>query len=71
MWGRGWVIADDDGNFNYAYVKFASPNDAEQTEKQLDGLKIDENIISVRLYSFGETKVGHFPLQDCAHTPSS
>ena len=51
-------VNQTNGNFNYAYVNFASPNDAEQAEKQLDGLKIDENIISVRLHSSGEATVG-------------
>ena len=62
-------VNQTDGNFNYAYVNFASPNDAEQAEKQLDGFKIDENVIRVRLHSSGEAAVGS-PLPHGHFSPS-
>ena len=50
-------VNQTDGDFNYAYVNFASPDDAVQAERLLDGSKIDKNIIRVRLHFSGETTV--------------
>ena len=62
-------VNQTEGNFNYAYVNFACPNDAEQAERQLTGLEVDGNIISVRLHSSGEAAVGS-PLPHGHFSPS-
>ena len=50
-------VNQTDGVFNYAYVNYDNPSDAEQVEKQLDGLRIDGKIVKVKLHSSGKATV--------------
>ena len=50
-------VNQTDGVFNYAYVNYDNPSDAEQAVKQVNGSRIDGNIVKVRLHSSGEDTV--------------
>ena len=50
-------VNQTDGVFNYAYVNYDNPSDAEQAVKQLNGSRIGGNIVKVRLHSSGEDTV--------------
>jgi len=48
--------------FNYAYVNYTNPSDAERAERELNGIKIDGSIVKVRPHFSGEATVGYPPI---------
>jgi len=58
----GVKINKTESTFNYAYVNYTNPSDAERAERELNGLKIDGSIVKVRPHFSGEATMGSPPV---------
>ena len=58
----GVKINKTESAFNYAYVNYTNPSDAERAERELNGLKIDGSIVKVRPHFSGEATMGSPPV---------